>query len=668
MVPKRILLSALAVSGIFLALFLLYQARGIYGGDSGDLVTAAFLGGVPHPPGYPLYSFLGFLLSHLPVFTVSWRVALLSSVPHAMTAGILMLLLWQFTRSRYAALFAGLLLTGNYLFFLYSVTPEVFALLDWFLAAIIFCLFLWVRKRDVRLLYLAAWLFGLSLTNQQIILFAVPAFGYWVWAHRRLLKKHRSAVPAAGICAVSGLFPYVWSAVAGRGSAIINWDRPGTVAGLFRLMMRADYGTFQSGGYYGAHLIDRLLQLKAYAELALTDFTVVGAVLILAGVLWLFRTDRRKGIFFTLLLLSAGPVFFFYASFPLFNRFNLGTYERFLLPSYLVLSLLAGTGVHALVSGMDRVLGKSRRFRVSIGKPGLFLVLLLYPLALFGITLWRFQGMAADRTAEYVGRDILSSVPKNSIVLLGGDTPLFITQYVRYAERVRPDTAVLHIGMMTLPYYPKLIHENFPDLRIPTKSGNDFLHAFIEENRAGYPIFINRTTPLPKGWYWVPYGLLYRLMPESSVPSVDQFRDMNTSVWSAYHNPRAGILGHYTHLMLSDILDGYAGAREVSAQVYLKAGKFSWAIEEARKGLAYGDEINRPDLWTTIGLAGLFSDRCHEALSAFSSAEQLAPLPDKQLVYYEALTYRDCLKDAGRATVLFDRYRAMEKQEETPLR
>ncbi len=44
--------------GVFL---LSYQSRQIVGGDSGDLITAAYLFGVPHPPGYPLYTFLGWL-------------------------------------------------------------------------------------------------------------------------------------------------------------------------------------------------------------------------------------------------------------------------------------------------------------------------------------------------------------------------------------------------------------------------------------------------------------------------------------------------------------------------------------------------------------------------------------------------------------------------------
>src|SRR3989344_7024253 len=113
------------VWGLFLwFIFLFFQAEGIYGGDSGDLVTAAYLGGIPHPPGYPLYTALGFLLSKLPISTVAWRVGLLSSLAHAATATLVMLGVWRLTGRVIFGVFASLVLAANYLFFLYSTTPE----------------------------------------------------------------------------------------------------------------------------------------------------------------------------------------------------------------------------------------------------------------------------------------------------------------------------------------------------------------------------------------------------------------------------------------------------------------------------------------------------------------------------------------------------------------
>ena len=63
------------------------------GADGGDLLTAAVTNGVPHPPGYPLYTLLlqfwlwllGFLQ---PASDLAWRGNLLSALCAALSVGI----------------------------------------------------------------------------------------------------------------------------------------------------------------------------------------------------------------------------------------------------------------------------------------------------------------------------------------------------------------------------------------------------------------------------------------------------------------------------------------------------------------------------------------------------------------------------------------------------
>ncbi|MFP8875042.1 MAG: DUF2723 domain-containing protein, partial [Myxococcota bacterium] len=38
-----------------MALYGATLAPSVPGGDSGELIAAAYRGGIPHPPGYPLY-------------------------------------------------------------------------------------------------------------------------------------------------------------------------------------------------------------------------------------------------------------------------------------------------------------------------------------------------------------------------------------------------------------------------------------------------------------------------------------------------------------------------------------------------------------------------------------------------------------------------------------
>jgi len=65
---------------LFFSFYCFFQIKSIYGGDSGDFVTAAWVWGIPHPPGYPFYSLISSVLVHLiPFFTPAWRIGLISS-------------------------------------------------------------------------------------------------------------------------------------------------------------------------------------------------------------------------------------------------------------------------------------------------------------------------------------------------------------------------------------------------------------------------------------------------------------------------------------------------------------------------------------------------------------------------------------------------------------
>ena len=60
-------LVAITLGGAFFGLYLLTLCRTVFWYDSAEYVTAAVTLGIPHPPGYPLYTILGHLFTKLPV-------------------------------------------------------------------------------------------------------------------------------------------------------------------------------------------------------------------------------------------------------------------------------------------------------------------------------------------------------------------------------------------------------------------------------------------------------------------------------------------------------------------------------------------------------------------------------------------------------------------------
>lgn len=653
-------------------LFLLFQTRGIYGGDSGDLVTAATSFGIPHPPGYPLYTFLGWLASRLPWFTPAWRVGLLSSIPHALTVALVYAFVVRLTKQKIAGLFSAAALAGNYLFFLYSITPEVFALFDLFVVLLMYLLIRWSETKENRYLYVASFVFGLSLSHHHVILFLVPALLFFICKVGPLKVSLKKEIYKVGplkllMYLFLGLVPYLYLPIAGNGTSIINWNRPVDISSFIRLVTRADYGTFVSGGYYGNLLSQRITQVKAYGQFMVLDWTFAGIALALIGFVWLWKKRRPVFWLFFLALVFLGPGFFFYASFPLVNRFTLGTYERFLLPSYILFSILMGLGI----DGVIRWIVRKRFARGPLAKvalTGFVGLLFLLPMSRGYSTIWRFWGIATDTTADTLGQDILSSVDANSIFLLSRDTPLFTTQYMRYARGVRPDVIAIHASRLATSDYPNVLARVFPRLVLPQTTGEAFTAGFISANRTRFPIFSVVPLSVDPGLAWMQEGLVYRLVEESKATPADTALAVNDRLWQAYHDPRNGILSRYRHLMLADVLDVYAGASVEFGKTLLRIGKLTDAKRYFRRAIDLDGDTQLSDAHVYAGLTDLFLKDCASALAHFSAAKTVdLAKTNAKLFLYEAVTTRDCAGDAAKAKTLFDQYESLKKEEETPL-
>lgn len=653
------------VGAISFVVFSFFQTLYISAGDSGDLVTAAVTFGVAHPPGYPLYTFLGWLLNHLTIFTSVWRITLLSSIPHALVIAIVYAIVWRITKNRIASLVSCIVLTGNYIFFLYSISPEVFALLDLFIILVFWCAWSWKRTNKDIYAYLGGLCIGLSLAHHHMILFAAPSYIYLLYADRKRFMREIS-LWWFFFFVLLGFSAYVYVPFAARGMSIINWDTATTVPNFIQLLTRADYGTFQSGAVLGQLPLQRFLQLKAYAQYVLMDFTWFGIVLLIAGLYSLWKTEKILFRFISASLLFLGLVFFFYASFPLTGRFTLGTYERFLLPSYVFIALVIGIGVSSIQSKIRAL--QIRDTPVSVvASSGFALVLcIVFGLKLYATTL-QFQGIRTDRTAQNLAYDILHPLPQGSMVLLNRDTPLFTTQFVRYGLGIRPDVIVLHTNKIGTTQYTETMKRVFPSLTYPQAAGQNFVTQFLQENSKSRRIYSNAKIPLPPSYYWVPFGLVYELTSESNLPTVMDLYERNLRIWSSLHSPQNGILGRFNHLMLSDVRDIYTDQRFDFGKTLLKSNEFVKAREQFAMSISYGGDLKLGEAYVYKGVSEMFSGECMNALSDFDRGQEVARSKNREILYYKAATYRDCLKDATKSSQLFDEYKAQLDTNETRL-
>src|SRR5271163_1673014 len=165
--------------------------------DSGELITAAAKFGVGHPPGYPLWTMSGFLLSHLlPFGGLAWRINLLCALFGAASNAVLTLLAchsgrWLLQRWTepalqaavrpyvfYTGLLVGLVIGFSDVMWSQAVISAVHGTLNALFVNLVLLLFyLWMLEpQKTHRLVLAVFVFSLGLTNHHTLVQIIPAF------------------------------------------------------------------------------------------------------------------------------------------------------------------------------------------------------------------------------------------------------------------------------------------------------------------------------------------------------------------------------------------------------------------------------------------------------------------------------------------------------------
>ena len=180
------------------ATFLYYMSPEVTLEDSGELVTGAFNFGVPHPPGYPLWAFLGWIWRHfVPFGNPAYRICLMSVLTGALVVGVLTLLMtrsiimllrsvtWaeglEDSMKHWVALTIGatsaLLFGFNRGVWLWACVPEM-RVLNVFMFIITACTFFAWMMRPQRhgFLYVTILMYALGIANHQTIMVMAAPF------------------------------------------------------------------------------------------------------------------------------------------------------------------------------------------------------------------------------------------------------------------------------------------------------------------------------------------------------------------------------------------------------------------------------------------------------------------------------------------------------------
>jgi len=245
---------------VTIASYSLYAAtasRSVGGGDSGEHLAEACLGGVAHPPGYGLYlSLLSGAAALRPAASPAAAGALASAACGAVAAGALAAAAEVWVRatrlSRHApvaSLVAGAAFATSPLAWEYSTHAEVFALNNMIVALGLAATASVAASGSEAAAFGGALLVGAAAAHQQAALLTAGPLAACALAW--LPRRAKLALPlAATAAAVLGAFA---CDLRRRSAAPVagGWGDLGTATGLARHLSRAEYGTFSLGANGG---------------------------------------------------------------------------------------------------------------------------------------------------------------------------------------------------------------------------------------------------------------------------------------------------------------------------------------------------------------------------------------------------------------------------------
>lgn len=471
--------------------------------DAGDLITAAYTGGVAHPPGYPTYLLLARLFQYLPFGTLAFRTNLLS----ALCALLAALLVMHLTRrlspgqarlQRWAGLIGGLAFGLSPLFWSQAVITEVYTLHLLFVASILWLLPVgqetrffaqhpagrktWFPNR-VWLDRLAGLVFGLALGNQLTVIFLLP-----VWltvgvlkngaredaggGGSKILRLSNDSIPAriAGVdwqvllrragWLLLGLGIYLTIPLRARSGSPVNWGGADDWAGFWWLLS----GRLYQGELFNLDWAELAGRLGTWAALLKDQFGWGGLALGVYGGLGLLRHRPRAVLTWVTLWVAA-----VYSVFAIF--YAVDDYYVLWLPFYLVFALWLGMGAARLLG----LIQAWRGWAVSLG-----VVLLLGLVGSNAAGHYAAVDASREREALTFAQSVLARVPQDGLLVTTQDEDTFVLWYYHYALGHRPDLILIHDGLLAYDWYRQAMLAYYPALELPP-TGWDCLACAVKE-------------------------------------------------------------------------------------------------------------------------------------------------------------------------------------------
>lgn len=487
------LISLAAVVVAFLWLYGRTVAPDVLPADSGELQVVAATLGVAHPPGFPLYTMLGYLWTRLPFgSSPAFRLNLFSAVTS--TATLVAVYLTVVTLARRRPLLAGwtaaVALGTATTFWAQATTANIRSLTGLFTALALYCLVRFgqavAKEGDTtadRWLVAAALVLGLGTTHHVSLAFlALIGVAYALLADRALWRTPRRWVWPI-VAGLAGLLPLLYLPLRANSGARGTSPQLATMNGFLEHVLATG---FRGDLFYFTDPVLFWERLRVMANILAFQFVPVILLGMVAGLVLLVLRDRLLA----LLLGGTAAVFILVAA-----NYRAPQTVEYLMPAYVALAVSLGYAAGQL---------PLRVGKLTMAASQLFVALLLISGINQGIGRFSsYDALHGDTTARDVAEQLLSEAPEGATILAHWHwvTPLW---YLQEVEGLRSDASSRFV---------------FPD---GDSYAQTWAHRVTESFDAGQPVMATfydpalfRNVPVP---YPVGEAYLFRQTPLVELP------------------------------------------------------------------------------------------------------------------------------------------------------
>jgi 4-amino-4-deoxy-L-arabinose transferase-like glycosyltransferase len=458
--PLRRMLAAIrhspsAISDMLLAVafFILYfttLAPSVLAADNGEFQLVAWKLGIAHPPGYPLYTLIGFLFTRffqLPAFAMNLLSAIIASITLVIVSKTVRLL----TRSILAGLLAASILGVSTTFWSQATTANIRMPTAFFAALCVYILVRWQSAISVQpsanlaaspshrlsfssSLTLFAITFSLALSHHLSIIFPGVFFIiYILLIDPTLIKQPRRWIKPTIVFLIALLILGYLPLRGATGGTLSDGEATTYLVQPDKFLDHVLARGFEGDFFYFLNtrsdlLLDRVALIPTLFNF---QFNWLVAILALIGSIRLLLRDRKLA-----LMLLGGIVL---------HTFITITYRapqtvEYMLPAYVLLAIVVGYGLGEYRSQESEVRRKILASSFRLLKPIALLSALLLLLNHFPSFNWLHQH---DDTRDYAA-SLLNAAPPNAILLSNWHwaNPMW---YLQQVEGLRSDVTVQYV-------------------------------------------------------------------------------------------------------------------------------------------------------------------------------------------------------------------------------